>query len=264
MSSFHDVLFEISNEDRHRILFLIEHEEMNVTQIARKLGLSLTETSRHLSRIADVGLAHKNVDGLYGLSSFGRLFLFQVQGAEFISKHRDYFNAHTLESLPRELVNRMAELDGSSYVDDVMLAFFNVERMMKEAEEYFWNIADQYIMSTLPLIHRIADEKVRARSIDPRGYVLPAEMKERVPAVDREAAQRAAAEGLIEMKVLDRIDVFLWMSEKEVAALAFPTLDGRFDYLGFTSRDERVLNWCRDLFLYYWERAEPKREFSLF
>ena len=43
--------------------------------------------------------------------------------------------------------------------------------------------------------------------------------------------------GLLEFRVLRRVDVFLYMTEKEVCALAFPNLDGRFDYLGFTSTD---------------------------
>jgi hypothetical protein len=47
------------------------------------------------------------------------------------------------------------------------------------------------------------------------------------------------------------------MSEKMVA-IAFPTGDGRFDYLGFTAAKRRSILWCRDLFLYYWEQAKPK------
>lgn len=42
----------------------------------------------------------------------------------------------------------------------------------------------------------------------------------------------------------------------------FPTLDRKFDYLGFTSEDERAHKWCADLFKYYWERAEPKNVIS--
>ena len=66
------------------------------------------------------------------------------------------------------------------------------------------------------------------------------------------------------MRMLDEMDVFLWMSEKEVAVVFFPTVEGRFDYKGFTSRDENTLRWCKELFHHHWERGEPKREFSFF
>ena len=51
--------------------------------------------------------------------------------------------------------------------------------------------------------------------------------------------------------------------ERGFLALAFPTLDGKFDYLGFTSIDEQAYKWCSDLFQHYWERAEAKKEFVL-
>lgn len=64
--------------------------------------------------------------------------------------------------------------------------------------------------------------------------------------------------GLLEEKILERLDICLYMSEKEVAGVAFPFPDGRFDYLGFTATDERSHKWCRDLFQYYWERAHSR------
>ena len=38
-------------------------------------------------------------------------------------------------------------------------------------------------------------------------------------------------------------------------------MDGSFDYLGFASRDEAVLGFCRGLFEFFWGRGEePSRE----
>lgn len=48
------------------------------------------------------------------------------------------------------------------------------------------------------------------------------------------------------------------MSEREVAVVAFPFTDGRFDYFGFTSTDDEAHAWCRDIFQYYWENASPR------
>ncbi len=52
------------------------------------------------------------------------------------------------------------------------------------------------------------------------------------------------------------------MSEKEVAYISFPTINGRFDYLGFTSKDEGAHHWCNDVFLFYWEEARLKEYFT--
>ena len=58
---------------------------------------------------------------------------------------------------------------------------------------------------------------------------------------------------------LEKIDVTLYMNEEEVASLAFPSRTGEFDYLGFTSTDEKVLEWCKDLHSYYWDFGGPRR-----
>ena len=57
---------------------------------------------------------------------------------------------------------------------------------------------------------------------------------------------------------MGQLDVYLYISEKAVAILCFPLLDGKFDYLGFASADGRAHKWCRDLSEYYWGRARSR------
>ena len=59
----------------------------------------------------------------------------------------------------------------------------------------------------------------------------------------------------LESRFIDKVDVFLCLSEKEVAALAFPNIEGRLDYIGFKSKNESVVDWAKALYGYYWEKA---------
>ena len=43
-----------------------------------------------------------------------------------------------------------------------------------------------------------------------------------------------------------------------LALLSFPKRDGRFDFFGYSSSDEGILSWCRDLFLHCWEKGASK------
>ncbi len=65
----------------------------------------------------------------------------------------------------------------------------------------------------------------------------------------------ARLKGTLKVKISDSANIFIAMSEKEVAIVAFPSPNGRFDYLGFTSKDGRVHGWCADVYKFYWERA---------
>jgi len=260
MESFYDVLFEISNEDRHKILIELADMARNVTQLSKSLGMSLTETSRHLARLGEVELVKKNVDGFYHLTSYSKLILKLLPGFHFITNQKNYFLSHSLLQIPLEFTGRIGELSDSKYTQDQMVTISRIEAMMKEAEEYIWILHDQYLMSGYSIGAEALMRGVKIRSIDPKFSIPSLELRGEVSTEDKETINNAVNTGLCEMGTLERIDVFLYLSEKEVSIVAFPALSGKFDYLGFSSRDERAHKWCKDLFEYFWERTEPKLE----
>ena len=259
MENLCDLLFELSNEDRLRILIQLNKEAMNVTRLSKELWLTTQESSRHVSRLGEVGLTRKDVDGYIHLTPYGELSLRQLQGQMFTAKHRDYFKSHTLEHLPSEFVSRIGELANSTYIDDVMVTIHSVEETIREAEEYIWNISVPYIASSFPLTREAFERGVNARFIHTKDIVLPQRMREeRAQSMVEHAISKARKSGRFDEKLINKIDLVLYMSEKEVAILTFPLQNGSFNFLGFTSTDEQTHKWCRDLFQYYWERAETK------
>lgn len=260
MDTFHDVLFEISNEDRHKILLKLIENSMNVTQLSKKLGMSLTETSRHLARLCDVDLTKKDVNGLYYLTPYGSLILRLLPGVQFITTQKHYFLTHSPFQLPQEFIGRLGELTDSEYTQDQMVTVSRIETIMREAKEYIWIIHDQYLMSGYSIGAEALKRGVKIRNIDPKVNVSSFGVKGDVSAEDKETINNAVITGSCMMGTLDRIDIFLYLSEKKVAIIGFPTLDGKFDYLGFSSTDEKSHKFCKDLFEFYWEKTEPKYE----
>ncbi len=253
MESLCDLLFEVSNEDRLRILKKLGETPLKITNLSRELDLTNQECSRHVSRLEDVGLTRRDADGFHRLSFYGELFLRMVPGLEFVSTHRDYFGSHTLEMIPQEFVSRIGELSGSAFIDDVMVVFHNVERMILGAEEYVWRLTDRYMMTALDELEVAVEKGVEVRLLEPKDIVYPPGWDGPGPVITE-----ATVKGVFVNQLLERADVFIAMSEKEVAGISFPRGDGRFDYFGFHADDERSLRWCRDLFLYYWDKSERR------
>jgi len=258
-----ELMFEVSNEDRLRILLRLAEGGVSVTGISRELGLTTQEASRHLSRLNDVGLTRKDAGGSHHVTPYGRLIIMQVQGVRFASEHVGYFSNHAVTGLPREFIYRMGELTGSAYVDDLMFSIHCTEKVFREAEEYVWATSDQYPMSTVPLHKDAFSRGVNVRYIDNLGWRPPQQWVDEISEEDSEAINKARRTGQLVERVLDRLQIHLWMNEKNVGMLAFPTATGRFDYLGFSSTEEATIKWCRDLYAYYWERAKPKTEYVL-
>jgi predicted transcriptional regulator len=255
-----NLLFEVSNEDRLRILHLLHQQGMNVTQLSKALGLSSQEASRHMSRLNKTGATVKESDGKYHLTLYGTLLLTQIQGIDFTSRHQQYFRDHMLDQLPHPFIHRLGELSSSTFINDIMEVFTNIETVIQEAEDYLWVITDQYLPSNMRLHIAAYERGVRERDIEAKNWVVPQRIKDSLR--DEEAiaqgTRHARATGVLQERMLDHLDLYLFMSEKEVAIVAFPLTDGRFDYFGFSSTDDQAHAWCRDVFEHYWERAYPR------
>jgi predicted transcriptional regulator len=257
MENLCDLLFEVSNEDRLTILRKLSEESMNVTGLAKELGLTTQESSRHLSRLSDTGLTRKSPEGLYLLTPYGELVLNLLPGLEFVSGHSDYFSTHSHEWLPSNLLSRMGELEESVYLDDAVVSLYSIEKMVPRAEEYIWSVNFPVPLSVFPLLREAFERGVKVRMIGPKGFVVHPVVRGSLHEEDREAIFRARASKLLEERFVEQMDVLLWMSEREVAVIALPKPDGTFDSQGFASTDARVHKWCGDLFLNYWQKAEP-------
>jgi predicted transcriptional regulator len=255
-----DVLFEFSNEDRLEILRKLLENPMNVTTLTRELEMTTQECSRHLSRLSEARLVEKSPEGSYSLTQFGRLSLRLIRGQLFVAEHADYFFAHTLEGLPSEFVCRIGELQGGDPTEDVTVTLFLVESIIKEAEEYIWMIHDQYFLNILPLCLDALKRGVRMRTFEPLtwdpGKRLDPMRPHYIDEEDELYFMEAWQEGQVSTRFSDDIGVYLYVSEKQ-AVIAFPSAKGGFDYLGFSSADESVLSYCRDVFDFFWERGEP-------
>ncbi len=255
MENLCDLFFEVSNEDRIRILRQLRGEASTVSRLSKDLGLTTQETSRHISRLFDVSLVEKDPDGLHRLTFYGELALEQLRGLLFTSRHREYFNSHSLAHLPGEFVGRLGELSGLSYTDDVMLTFHSVEKVIQGAEEYVWAMTDQYLISAIPLLAEAVERGVEFRLLQPLNPPLPPGFYERE---DARYLRQVRGTDSFRQKILERVETFITLSDKEEAVVAFPALDGRLDYRGFEAKDELSYKWCRDLFQHYWESTNAE------
>ncbi len=249
---FHNLLFELSNEDRYDILQALTLETYNVTNLANHLSITTQEASRHLSRLVDVMLIEKTISGEYILTPYGRLVFSQISGILFATSARDYFRHHIISELPVRFISRLSELRVSRLVDDVMVALANIERIIDEAEEYIWRLTDRYDMMALPKLEMATEKGVQFRLMQTKDFQYPPDWPG--PGV---VLKNARLSGVFNVRTSSEANVFIAMNEKEVAVLAFPKENSVFDYRGFSSTDPRFQDWCRDLYEFYWASAVP-------
>jgi predicted transcriptional regulator len=249
-----NLLFELSNEERLTILTHLKQEPMKLTRLSQILKYTPQEASRNVSRLSEARLIRRDSDGTYYLSTLGEEALRLLDGYRFLSEHSEYFSTHTLRDIPGELTDRLGALVNAEQPREIMSTLSTVEDMMAEAEEYVLTIADSILMSYISLELESVMRGVKNRTINQRGLQNSPEL-ETVLRREKVVLAAAGVSKFLEERWLDRVDVYLVMSEREVAGITFRTNDGGFDHMHFSGSDPRFHGWCKDLFEYYWARS---------
>lgn len=252
MEHYSSLLFELSSIDRLDILALLKKTPLKLSHVSKKLDFTVQETSRNITRLSEAKLISKDVDGAFHLTPYGEEALNLLLGYKFLFKNREYFTTHVLKALPARFRASIGVLEDCELVNDVMLAFHNVENMIAEAEKFVWILTNQVLASTIPYLTQAVERGTNFRLLMPKDYLPSKDIRE---LVSNPAFEKANRTKKLENKFLDKIDVFLCLSEKEVAALSFPNLKRKLDYIGFTSKNETAIEWTKNLYEHYWQKA---------
>jgi predicted transcriptional regulator len=242
MEALCDLLFELSNEDRLKILLELEKGPRNLIKIAKELDTSAQGTSRNIARLVEISLIRRNPDGEYELTPYGSVSLKLLSSYEFLSRNRQYFLSHDASVLPYQFINRLGELSVSSFQGDFITNYVLEGEMLKQAEEYVYSMGDQFNVNAQPIIAEKLNLGVEIRTILPETIVPPPGFR---PASGPNR------------RLLPKVQVAITVTDKK-AFLGLPLLDGKFDQgVRFVSEDLKFRKWCLDLFNYYWDRGKP-------
>ncbi|MFW9843399.1 MAG: winged helix-turn-helix domain-containing protein [Candidatus Thorarchaeota archaeon] len=250
MEELSKLLFELSNEDRLRILEVLNESSTKLTPISNKLDLTVQETSRHLARMTKAGLIQKRSDGGFSITPYGQQLYNLLPSFSFLVENQEYFMTHTFSDLPLRFINRIGELAKSILTDNAIVLFQYVDGLIAQAEEYVWIMSDQALSSTFPLLEESLGRGAELKVLLPSSIGAPNIPEEMLPDFSKFRGT------LLEPRHLQRVSHVVILSEKE-AILALPDLEGRLDYLGFRVSERIGHRWCHDLFLEFWEQGQP-------
>ena len=252
----YDILFELSNDIRHKILLLLKKKPERMTQVAKILQLTSPEVSRHLTRLAVSMLIRKDMDNLYHVTGFGEYILNLLDDLVFVINHREYFVSHNAMKLPSTFQKRMPELSSYTYIDNFMVFLNFMNEKIVESKEYVWLYIDQYPLTAINSMLNAVERGVKLRIIEQRDITGP-----NVAFEDKHLIVSGMDNPSVEIRNLEKNDVYLFISDAG-NAIAFPTSDG-FDYSGFTNEDIGKDTWSKDIFEHYWSFAKPKTAIPL-
>lgn len=260
MEDLCDLLFELSNDDRLSIMFELQKEPMKLSNVSKVLDLTPQATSRNLTRLVEMGLTRRNEISDYVLTPYGASSLKQLESFLFLTENKEYMSTHWTDKLPSEFQARLGDLRNCERIDDPLDMISNQERVFGDTEAWYKYMTPVRVASHNSLQFAIdqLEKGTKIRGLEQLEYEPSAKSLALTPKKDLRTMQDHWVKGNLEYRYLDEINLKIYMSEKEVALLSLPKIDGEVDMFGFTSSDPKFHRWCSDLFDFYWARSKTK------
>ena len=70
-----ELFFQLASPDRKRILSELQKEDLHLNEMAKRLGMTATETLRQLQRMTEAHLLEKMPNGSYRLTPYAKIVL---------------------------------------------------------------------------------------------------------------------------------------------------------------------------------------------
>ena len=246
---------ELSNSQRLQIIHALKNASMNLTSIAKHLGITMQEAHRNFNRLMDAGIVSKNFDGSYSLTTFGNTIITQIPSINFLSKNKSYFSDHYFANLPMKFVQRIGSLDNCKVIQGLVAVMEEIKDMYRNSEEYIYGMIPQVPLDLMEVATGVVNErKVRFNYILPKNASIPKKGKYLLNKINYEELLR---NGLVERKMIEEVKVSVVLNEK-TALVMFPSSGGETDMnTAFSNNIESQNNalfheWCLDYFRYCW------------
>jgi predicted transcriptional regulator len=234
------LFFNLSSKSRIDILLSLSKENLRMNEIARRNDITATEASRQIQRLLDDAIISKQPDGVYTLTSYGKLFLHFFPPIEFIAKYQGYFLNHDIWRLPGPFISRLGELNSGVLSEEIAEVIDRIENMMRSAEQYVWVLTDQAVN-----VHNDAMIEQVSKGIKFRSLIHERMLK---------TSQLKIPPKSVERRVMPSIPALVVKTEKE-AFLSLLSMDGTMVPSGFFGNDIQFMGWIEDFYMYYWNRT---------
>ncbi len=240
-----DLLFEISNEERLRILHLLDEKPKRLSNVAKILDITTSETSRHLSRLMNIGAIEKNADGEYCLNGYGTLLIQMTSYFEFLIEKREYIQTHDLSILPSRFITQLGKLKDSIIISGVYDVMDEQLTAVVETKKRIWILSPEiYKQSTSHIREKIASGR------DVR-LILNEELIEtdEVSSLPRR-----------NYRTLPNVPILVGVFDDR-GGVCFPDRSGKVDLsVMLTGVDEEFYTWILEVFEHYWNVAKYQVE----
>lgn len=247
-----EILFELGAPERYEIVTLLASGEKRPSEIASRLRLTRSDTSRHLARLSKTGLAEKSVNG-YALTMLGQVVIRYGNSIEFFLKNRDYFRAHMWEILPESLLSRIYALHEATLHEGVTHTLKMVDDAIKSSREYLVVVLSEVPFFLVPSVLGRLTENVPVKlALTQKAIDDVMQFFKENPQYNPDLLKRAS------IRVIDSCFACTAINEK-VAGTNLINREKPHDHFSshFIGESRSFREWCKDVYELHEAKSKP-------
>ena len=240
---------QVASHLRLGIILHLQEKNDSLSSLGKKLDSAGSEMHRNLKRLSEDNLISKNSEGLYYLTSYGKMVCAQISSWEFMKNNSDYFTKHDFGILPELFLQSIGSLNKSKHIKGFVNVQSTWKKIYSNANKYLHNILFEvsYDAEILSIITSNLKKGINIRSIFLEDAIIP-ESRQKV--ISNKNILVAIQEQILVRRTIKDINTIVVLNEKE-AFVMFPKLDGDIDVgEGFYSDDANFHQWCLGYFDY--------------
>lgn len=248
-----NIFSAINNNIRRSILFYLKGRNMKISQLAKKLNITIQAFQKHFIKLNESGLIEKNQMGMLELTQTGIALTKQIPSIQFLFDNKKFFETHSLSFLPTKFVQQIGSLQESDLIND---AAKNTKKFYELVEESTKQVKFIDMPSVLDVKNEIFS-KIFQKDIKMQ-YILDVNSKipkKWIEFTEKIGEEDLISQGIIQKRMTSNSHIMMFTSEKS-AGLMFPKLNGDIDIQNlWHSKDKKFIDWCTDYFDHVWQNS---------
>ncbi len=249
------IFFELSNEERYKVFRALFNENKRHIDLEKELNLPGSEVSRHLKRLKEEHLIRKAVNHQYSITNLGKIFYQILDIFEVSIKLREFFNTHSIEKIPPELIIKLGNLKTLEIGNKILQNIESWRALIRDADKYIYVIMDQFESSLI----QVFEQKIQKKDTEIRvllfeNLVNSIQNKEEDDDNKNPLTIFKKIEGGKRVKMSNEMDFSLIVTEK--GAMLLLSKDKMIDYNEcLIDTHNTFIEWTGELFEEYWKRS---------
>ncbi|AKB85026.1 winged helix-turn-helix domain-containing protein [Methanococcoides methylutens] len=247
------------SEKRENLLIFLLDGPSDIKKINSTLDVTSSSILPQIKKLREAGLVHKDDNGIYELTTIGKLIVENMKPLSGMLKVFDksdtYWDERELNTIPETLRNNIGDLG------NIELITPDLDHMYEIPEQLISNTRESQEMSSLvsffhPDFPRFYEELAnRGVALD---LIVTDSVFERMKNdYEEEMNSIMNAENTTFLVCNDELKPPTFNVTEKCAYITFFNIQGRYDHQDIITHENSAIGWCRELFSYYTGVSQP-------